>query len=78
MARGGGDGHDAARLARWCAQVRGRGACHHPDGAVRLVSSALAVFADEIAHHGAGRCSGTSGRPVVAVPAAPRGGARAA
>jgi NADH:ubiquinone oxidoreductase subunit F (NADH-binding) len=31
--------------------VAGRGACHHPDGAVRLVSSALEVFADDVAAH---------------------------
>lgn len=41
--------------------VRGRGACHHPDGAVRLVASALAVFADDVAAHRRGRpCPGAS------------------
>jgi NADH:ubiquinone oxidoreductase subunit F (NADH-binding) len=35
-------------VARWSDDVRGRGACHHPDGAARLVSSCLDVFADEI------------------------------
>ena len=40
-----GDRTAAARLTRWTAQVRGRGACRHPDGAARLVESALAVFA---------------------------------
>jgi len=33
-----------ARIERWCAQVGGRGACRHPDGAVRFISSALGVF----------------------------------
>ena len=33
------------RLLRWTSEVRGRGACHHPDGAVRFVESALEVFA---------------------------------
>ena len=42
VASGQADGRDTERLARWCGQVRGRGACHHPDGAVRLVASALA------------------------------------
>lgn len=36
------------------ALVAGRGACHHPDGAVRLVRSALEVFGDDIAAHAAG------------------------
>jgi NADH:ubiquinone oxidoreductase subunit F (NADH-binding) len=39
------------RLAHLSALVRRRGACHHPDGAARLVSSALDVFAAELAEH---------------------------
>ncbi|HEY2326353.1 MAG TPA: NADH-ubiquinone oxidoreductase-F iron-sulfur binding region domain-containing protein [Gaiellaceae bacterium] len=38
-----------SRLERWTAQVRGRGACRHPDGAARLVASALDAFPAEIA-----------------------------
>jgi NADH:ubiquinone oxidoreductase subunit F (NADH-binding) len=49
---------DHARLERRLGQVRGRGACRHPDGAVRLVTSALDVFASEVELHAAGRCSG--------------------
>lgn len=45
-----------ARLERWCAELSGRGACAHPDGAVALVSSALDVFADNIAAHRRGTC----------------------
>jgi NADH:ubiquinone oxidoreductase subunit F (NADH-binding) len=44
------------RVLRWTSEVRGRGACHHPDGAVRLVESALAVFGEDIASHRNGRC----------------------
>jgi NADH:ubiquinone oxidoreductase subunit F (NADH-binding) len=32
------------RLRRWCQEISGRGACHHPTGAVRYVSSALDTF----------------------------------
>jgi NADH:ubiquinone oxidoreductase subunit F (NADH-binding) len=45
------------RIARWCAQVAGRGACGHPDGAVRFVGSALDVFADDFAAHARRRCT---------------------
>lgn len=44
--------------------VRGRGACSHPDGTVGLVSSACAVFADEIQAHRSGRCSTSVARAV--------------
>ena len=45
------------RLRRWLAQVAGRGACRHPDGAVRLVESALRVFTAEADLHAGGSCS---------------------
>jgi NADH:ubiquinone oxidoreductase subunit F (NADH-binding) len=44
------------RVLRWAAEIRGRGACHHPDGAVRFVESALAVFDAEITAHQRSRC----------------------
>jgi NADH:ubiquinone oxidoreductase subunit F (NADH-binding) len=56
-----------ADLARWLEQVRGRGACRHPDGAARFVTSALTVFADEVDLHLRGRCS-DSDRAVVPLP----------
>lgn len=46
-----GPGGDRIRLARWAKQVAGRGACRHPDGAARFVTSALAVFEQEAAEH---------------------------
>ncbi len=57
------------RLRRVTPQVTGRGACAHPNGATRLVESALAVFADEIAHHLAGVCTAPAGAPLLPVPA---------
>jgi len=39
------------RLQSLAGLVDGRGACSHPDGAARLVSSALEVFATELADH---------------------------
>jgi NADH:ubiquinone oxidoreductase subunit F (NADH-binding) len=54
LTRGQGDGDSVARLHRRLGEVNGRGACRHPDGAVGLVRSALAVFAADIADHGRG------------------------
>jgi NADH:ubiquinone oxidoreductase subunit F (NADH-binding) len=56
LAEGRRDG-DRERLVRWASEIRGRGACHHPDGAVRFVLSALSVFAREIGEHRGGRCA---------------------
>ena len=43
-------------LGRYLEEIRGRGACGHPDGAVRITASALDVFADDVAAHLRGRC----------------------
>lgn len=48
--------NERARLERWCNEVRGRGACHHPNGAIRLVESALHVFGHQLETHRRGRC----------------------
>lgn len=53
---------DPERIARFSSEISGRGACHHPDGAVRMVSSALSVFADDVVAHRRGRCLATGGR----------------
>jgi NADH:ubiquinone oxidoreductase subunit F (NADH-binding) len=57
-------------LRRWMGQVDGRGACHHPDGAVRMVRSGLRVFGAEIDRHAQGWCCGR--RPVGVLPVPPR------
>jgi NADH:ubiquinone oxidoreductase subunit F (NADH-binding) len=49
---------DLERIELLTAQTGGRGACHHPDGAVQLMASAMDVFGDEFHyHHRTGRCS---------------------
>jgi NADH:ubiquinone oxidoreductase subunit F (NADH-binding) len=47
-------------VLRWATEVRGRGACHHPDGAARFTQSALAVFGSEIESHRGGQCHAAS------------------
>jgi NADH:ubiquinone oxidoreductase subunit F (NADH-binding) len=46
----------AELLGRWAGEVAGRGACRHPDGAARLVASALTVFRRELEGHDLRRC----------------------
>ncbi len=61
LAAGVAHDRERDRVLRWCEEVRGRGACHHPDGAVRFVESALRVFAPDLESHRHGRCAA---RPV--------------
>jgi NADH:ubiquinone oxidoreductase subunit F (NADH-binding) len=69
LAIGPWDDRTMAALDRWLGVVPGRGACRHPDGAVRFVLSALAVFADDVVAHRAGRpCAGAHVAPVLPVP----------
>jgi NADH:ubiquinone oxidoreductase subunit F (NADH-binding) len=70
LATGRSTRDSAARLARWTAMIDGRGGCRFPDGVVRLVRSALRVFADDVEHHLLhGPCRRTASRPVLPVPA---------
>jgi NADH:ubiquinone oxidoreductase subunit F (NADH-binding) len=70
IANGVGSPGDVARLTRWASDIEGRGACRHPDGAVRLLRSALSVFADDLQDHVGGRpCQGSTGPRVLQVPA---------
>ena len=43
------------RLIRFMDEIAGRGACRHPDGAIRMVTSALQVFSADVARHKRGR-----------------------
>ncbi len=65
------DGRVIADLERWAGVIEGRGACHHPDGAVRFVRSALQVFAAEIRGHQRGTCTGAAGPPFLPAGAGP-------
>jgi NADH:ubiquinone oxidoreductase subunit F (NADH-binding) len=48
------------RLVRWASEVEGRGACGLPDGAVRILRSALTVFEPDVHAHARGkRCAGS-------------------
>jgi NADH:ubiquinone oxidoreductase subunit F (NADH-binding) len=61
IATGVAEADDLERIRRWSGELRGRGACHHPDGAAGLLLSALRVFAEEfVHHHERGRCSLTA------------------
>jgi len=63
-----GRGGDFGRLGHALDQADGRGACRHPDGAVRMVRSALTVFGDEISRHATGWCRGTGAVGLLPVP----------
>jgi NADH:ubiquinone oxidoreductase subunit F (NADH-binding) len=51
LAAGAASAGVGQRIARWSALASGRGACRHPDGAVRFITSALEIFAEEFADH---------------------------
>jgi NADH:ubiquinone oxidoreductase subunit F (NADH-binding) len=54
-----------SRLPQLAEQIARRGACGHPDGALRLVDSALRVFAPEIELHLGGRCTAGHREPLL-------------
>jgi NADH:ubiquinone oxidoreductase subunit F (NADH-binding) len=57
MADGVAGPSERDRVLRWATEIRGRGACHHPDGAGRFVESALDVFGHELERHRESACS---------------------
>jgi NADH:ubiquinone oxidoreductase subunit F (NADH-binding) len=57
------------RLHRWAGLVRGRGACRHPDGVVRLLLSALRTLDAELRDHASnGPCDACRRQPLLATP----------
>jgi NADH:ubiquinone oxidoreductase subunit F (NADH-binding) len=62
------------QLTRWAEEIRGRGACRHPDGAALFVSSALRVFGDDLRRHlRDGPCAGAGREPILPTPVLPSG-----
>ena len=51
-------GGPVGRVRELCGLVVGRGACAHPDGTARLVTSMLARFPEEVDLHATGGCRG--------------------
>ncbi len=69
LQRGTGRRSDIRRLQQWAGEVAGRGACHHPDGAVRMVLTGLVAFADDVEAHRRRRpCAAAAGPAVLPVP----------
>jgi NADH:ubiquinone oxidoreductase subunit F (NADH-binding) len=66
----GSAGRDAfGDIRRWSELVMGRGACAHPDGAARFVTSALGVFGAEFEDHARhGMCDACERRPTLITP----------
>jgi NADH:ubiquinone oxidoreductase subunit F (NADH-binding) len=65
LAHGSAGEGERDRILRWASEVRGRGACHHPDGAARFIETALEVFGEDIGRHQHERCTA---HPVLPVP----------
>jgi NADH:ubiquinone oxidoreductase subunit F (NADH-binding) len=69
LAGGRGAAEALREMQELPSEIERRGACAHPDGAARLVRSALAAFPDEVHLHLQGRCSAVDRAPVLPVPA---------
>lgn len=63
------DRHLMDRLRFRLGEIRGRGACRHPDGVVGLVSSALSCFGHDVERHlRSGPCPGAAAPSVLPTP----------
>jgi NADH:ubiquinone oxidoreductase subunit F (NADH-binding) len=63
-----GDGRQLADMHRWLGLVARRGECRHPDGAAKLIASALTVFEEEVHRHVHTRKGTGDGTAVLPVP----------
>jgi NADH:ubiquinone oxidoreductase subunit F (NADH-binding) len=78
IASGVTDSQATKRIARLAGLVRGRGACRHPDGAARLVLSAIEAFGPEFADHARhGACEGCRSTAELPLPTRSVAGRRA-
>ncbi|MGH3493404.1 MAG: NADH-ubiquinone oxidoreductase-F iron-sulfur binding region domain-containing protein, partial [Sciscionella sp.] len=69
LVRGAADGERVlARLRGRLGVITGRGACAHPDGAVRLAASALRTFGSDLRNHCQGRPCRAAARVILPLP----------
>ena len=70
LASGTAPARARADVERWCGELPARGACAHPDGAVRFVASAMRTFSDEFDDHAVhGPCHRCASSVVLPTPA---------
>lgn len=64
------EGTTEPAMSRWLSVVPRRGACAHPDGATRMIASALSTFAAEADRHATrGPCADVHRTPLLPIPA---------
>ena len=68
LADGKASRRERARMLSDLRAVEGRGACHHPDGATRLIASALTAFRHDAGEHAHGRRCAGARQPTIPVP----------
>ena len=56
------------RLRTFMQEISGRGACRHPDGALRMLTSALTVFSADVEQHRRGRTCEAPAYAVLPIP----------
>ena len=68
LTRGRLGGAGRRRLHRFMSEISGRGACRHPDGALRMLASALTAFEADVHRHKRGRTCGAPVHSVLPLP----------